>query len=145
MLGHTFIFQKGDWIGEGKIAFSASPEQIKFYTKWTIESASPSEIRCLQQVEMHGTTDQVRNHLTFMKIVEGAFEVELENDLVGKIFGKGIIDGKNIAWEYRNQEKFEGFEVYERLENGDYLMHAEYASEEQFRTIIDGRIWLKTS
>jgi hypothetical protein len=41
------------------------------------------------------------------------------------------------------QFAFEGFEVYEQQENGDYFLHAEYGSPDQFRTIIEGLIWRK--
>jgi hypothetical protein len=54
-----------------------------------------------------------------------------------------VIDAKTIAWEFRNNEEFQGFEVYELQENGDYMLHAEYSTSEDFRTIIDGRVWQK--
>jgi hypothetical protein len=71
--------------------------------------------------------------------------MELENELLGKVKGAGVIDEKTIAWEFHGTGGLEGFEVYELQDNGDYMMHAEYSSPDQFRTIIDGRIWKKNA
>jgi hypothetical protein len=65
--------------------------------------------------------------------------------MLGSVQGKGIIDAKTIAWEFRGHPDFEGFEVYELQENGDFMLHAEYSSLDQIRTIIDGRIWKKAT
>ena len=146
MESHLFLFEAGQWIGEGRVKFSASPEQIKFYTKWTIPAATGDEnpiIRCTQQVEMQGSSEQVVNNFQLSNISNGSFAIQIENDLVGKVQGKGVTDAKTIAWEFRGHPGFEGFEVYELTDNGDYMLHAEYSSPDQFRTIIDGRIWKK--
>lgn len=143
---HQFIFCPGVWIGEGKITFSTSPEIIHFYTKWTVKKLDEkSEYVCEQQVEMQGVDDSVFNTLTFSDATPGAFAITLENELVGKVIGKGIIDPKTIAWEYHSGTEFEGFEVYELQENGDYMLHAEYSSPDQYRTIVNGRIWKKST
>jgi hypothetical protein len=48
-----------------------------------------------------------------------------------------------IAWEFReNDLNFEGFETYHLQEDGSYTMHAEYVTSDQFRTQIDGKLWL---
>lgn len=145
---HPFIFEAGKWIGEGKVKFSSSPEQMKFYTKWNIPKSSEESgskmVICSQQVEMQGNNEQVINRFYFHSFTPTSFKIELENELVGKVEGKGVIDEKTLAWEFRGHPNFEGFEVYELLDNGDYTLHAEYASPDQFRTIIDGRIWKKS-
>ncbi len=143
---HLFIFNPGIWIGEGKITFSTSPEIIHFYTKWTIEPFDEEVgYSCQQQVEMQGVNESVFNNLSFSEVTPKSFKITLENDLVGVVDGKGIIDPKTIAWEYRPNTDFEGFEVYELQENGDYMLHAEYSSPDQYRTVIDGRIWQKST
>src|SRR5688572_1536614 len=108
-----FIFQLGTWIGEGKISFSSSPEFIKFYTKWQIQEESPGQLKAVQIVEMQDVEEHVVNFYTFLDILDSSFTVLLENEMIGKITGKGIKDERSIAWEFRNQEIFEGFEVYE--------------------------------
>jgi hypothetical protein len=140
---HAFIFEQGLWIGEGKITFSVSPEHIHFYTRWTVEKVADHLIRSLQEVEMHGSDEKVKNEITFSEMTPHSFLIQLENHLIGSVKGKGIIDEKTIAWEVKGEQGFEGFEVYELQENGDYMMHAEYVSTDQFRTIVDGRIWKK--
>lgn len=147
----AFIFSPGKWIGEGKISFSGSPEILRFFTRWEISSAEPEgvlhEITCHQVVEMQGgaAEEHIKNRFTVSQVNDNSFVLELENELIGVVQGKGIIDAKKIAWEFRGHPTFEGFEVYELQENGDYLFHAEYVSPDQFRSIIDGRIWKKAT
>lgn len=143
---HRFIFIPGTWIGEGTISFSSSPERIHFYTKWLTNSWDPIlGFICTQQVEMQGVEENVFNKLAITEILDSKFVITLENNLIGSVVGKGIINEETIAWEYRKGSDFEGFEVYELQKNGDYLLHAEYASSDEYRTVIDGRIWLKSS
>jgi hypothetical protein len=40
---------------------------------------------------------------------------------------------------------FEGFEFYEKQDDKNYLMRAEYATTDQFRTLIQGRLWQKNT
>lgn len=149
MAQHAFIFESGLWVGEGRVRFSSSPDQVKFYTKWTIpknlKQATGEEGSCSQQVEMLGSNEQVVNKFVITMQSQNSFMISLENEMVGKVQGKGIVDEKTIAWEFRGHPGFEGFEVYELTDNGDYMLHAEYASPDQFRTMIEGRIWKKAA
>jgi hypothetical protein len=145
---HQFLFTKGYWIGEGRVTFNASPDILKFYTRWVISPQfSPSKsietVSCFQEVEMQGTEEHIKNQFNLFNVSADAFIIELENDLIGRVSGTGLFDAKKIAWEFKAHPTFEGFEVYELQENGDYLFHAEYVSPDQFRSVIDGRIWLK--
>ena len=72
-------------------------------------------------------------------LTETTFSISLENELIGKAIGKGVIDGGKIAWEIKSPDTFHGFEVYELQENGDYMLHAEYVAQDNFRTLIDGK------
>lgn len=148
MIKHLFIFQQGFWVGEGKITFSMSDDVLMFFTKWTFlksegEKEVPFEIKAVQDVELLGGVEKMKNFFTFSDIKSDSFTVTLENELVVSIKGKGIIDDKTIGWEFRDPN-FEGFEIYELKEKGeDYSFHAEYMSGEKFRSIIDGNIWKK--
>lgn len=142
---HAFIFEPGIWIGEGRVTFSASPEYVRFFTKWVVEKFDEEKgIVCHHYVEIQGINENMLNSISFFNITPKTFSVMLENNLIGKVPGTGIIDPKKIAWEYRGHPEIEGFELYELLEDGDYMLHAEYASTDQYRTIIDGRIWKKS-
>jgi hypothetical protein len=145
MAKHQFLFESGIWLGEGTVSFSGSAENIHFYTRWEIEQLQTEglPLRCKQTVELQGIDDKVVNALEVTTINTSSFEIWIENDLMVRVGGKGVIDSKKVAWEFRGQDHFEGFEVYELLDNGDYKMHAEYASSDQFRTIINGMIWKK--
>lgn len=145
MAQQEFIFSTGLWLGEGKITFSSSNEFIKFYTRWQITEESSGIIRAVQVVEMQGIDEQMVNTFTFKDIHPESFSLSLENKIVGMIAGSGLRDTDLIAWEFRGQAAFEGFEVYERQDNGDYFLHAEYGAPDQFRTIIEGLIWRKGS
>jgi hypothetical protein len=143
-MAHDFLFQAGKWIGEGRVTFSASPEHVHFYTKWEINPLEDLQIHCQQRVEMRGVEENVFNKLVISEITSKTFSIEFENEMMGKVQGKGVIDDTTVAWEFHGKEGIEGFEVYELQENGDYMLHAEYATEDQYRTIIDGRIWKKS-
>lgn len=94
---------------------------------------------------MEGGGGTVYNSFIFSDVHQNTFTVELVSEPLGKVLGKGVMDSKMIAWEFRGNPDFEGFEVYELQDNLDYMMHAEYSSSELARTIIDGRIWKKTN
>jgi hypothetical protein len=145
MRSKDFIFTPGLWLGEGKISFSSSLEFLKFYTKWQIVEESSEVMKAVQIIEIQGIEEQIVNMFMFKDITSTSFAVFLENNIVGKISGKGLLDEHLIAWEFRGQIAFEGFEVYEQQENGDYFLHAEYGSPDQFRTIVEGLIWRKGS
>jgi hypothetical protein len=144
MSQHDFLFHPGYWIGEGKITFSVSSEHLRNYTRWIVSPESKEGIQCKQTVEMQGGSDNVNNAFFLHGITATGFKINLENELVGTVKGTGVIDAKTIAWEFRGNGGIEGFEVYELQDNGDYMIHAEYSSPDQFRTIIDGRIWKKS-
>ncbi|CCB85605.1 MULTISPECIES: hypothetical protein [Parachlamydia] len=145
MFQHLFIFQPGLWIGEGKLTFNTSSETLRFFTKWTVSSLVQDEIHTFQQVEMESVTEQMRNHFRFFDITPTSFSLELENETMGKVSGIGVIEQNKIAWEFRS-DTLEGFEVYIfNPELEEYALHAEFSSSEDFRTIIDGKIWKKTT
>ncbi|GAB4187428.1 MAG: hypothetical protein Tsb0015_06140 [Simkaniaceae bacterium] len=143
MKEHVFLFEPGTWLGEGKIKLTMSEEKLQFYTKWTIPKIDPSGcLECVQDIEISGLSDPMRNEFAITEIGEEGFVIELENQSLGKIFGKGMIKKNVISWEFRNAELgFEGFEFYEKQADGTYFMHAEYATTDDFRTVIQGKIW----
>jgi hypothetical protein len=116
---------------------------MKFYTKWTVPKIDPYGcLECQQEIEISGISDQMRNEFAITEIQDEGFIIELENQSLGKIFGKGIIKKNMIGWEFKHPEiGFEGFEFYEVKDDGSYFMHAEYATNDDFRTIIEGKIW----
>ncbi len=140
---HHFIFQPGFWIGEGRVTFSTSPEVLHFYTKWQANGLKNGTIECVQVVEMQGANEQVFNRFILSEIKGESFVITLENDLIGKVQGTGVIDEKRIAWEFRGESGLEGFESFKLQDNGEYGVHAEYTSQDQFRSIIEGKIWKK--
>lgn len=142
MFNHTFIFQPGLWEGEGTIAFSHSSEKLAFSTRWEVEEGDVSGVTCIQEVKMVGADENVTNKFTFSELTPKSFEVALENDLMGSVLGKGVVDEKLIAWEFRADQGMEGYEVYELQEDGQYSLRAEYASPDQFKTIIRGTLRL---
>jgi hypothetical protein len=141
MTQHAFVLAAGKWVGEGKITFSASSELVHFYTRWLFGSVEGGTITGTQEVEMPGNEPNMMNRFAFSNVTPSSFAIELENEILGYVKGSGVIDDKTIAWEFHGSNGIEGFEVYTLQDNGDYMLHAEYASPDQFRTIIDGRIW----
>lgn len=142
-----FIFEPGVWLGEGKVKLSISEEELKFATRWNIDKAKKTgRIISVQEVQITGVPEMMNNRFLFYDFDQETFKVELENQTIGKIVGAGIYRPKLIAWEFRlNEIGFEGFEMYQLLEDGSYFMHAEYLAEEDFRTHIQGKIWKKSA
>jgi hypothetical protein len=142
MTSHAFLFSPGTWLGQGKITFNSTVDSIEFFTRWVILE-SDKTLTSTQEVEMKGIDGKVENLYVVSKVTPESFIIALDNELIGKVQGKGVIDPKNIAWEIRGQNEFEGFEVFELQDNGEYKFHSEFFSPDQFRTIIDGRLWRK--
>jgi len=119
-------------------------EQLSFFTRWDIPAvSSKGRIDSLQEIQISGLQDMMQNQFSIYDISDKGFNIELENQTLGKIVGKGLINEKLIGWEFRLGELgFEGFEFYEATgDPNTYLMHAEYATTDDFRTIIHGKIW----
>ncbi|MCH1430653.1 MAG: hypothetical protein L7U87_07870 [Chlamydiales bacterium] len=139
---HRFIFQPKVWLGQGTISLSVSTEKVNFYTRWSLlESEDGRLLKAVQEIEMDGIAEVMKNHFQFRKDKANAFLVQLENPVLGEVSGKGLTDDKLIAWEFRSPS-LEGFEVYELQEDGHYQMRAEYcSSQDEEHTVIQGRIW----
>lgn len=145
MKDHLFIFGPGHWIGEGKISLNMVEEELAFNTNWAIQNKDvEGKVRCTQDIQVHGLSENMRNDLTFYDFGSKSFSVEMENQNVGRIVGTGVYDEKVIGWEFRSNEmEFEGFETYKLQPDGSYTMHGEYVTSDQFRTKIEAKIRLR--
>lgn len=143
MFNHTFIFSPGNWMGEGKILLNMVEEELLFHTTWTVQTKDfAGKITGAQNVQIQGLSENMRNELTFYEFQGKQFLVDMENQNVGRIVGKGVVDETMIAWEFRNSEiSFEGYETYQLQSDGSYKMHGEYVTSDQFRTQIEARLW----
>jgi hypothetical protein len=147
MVQHHFLLSPGSWLGQGKIQLNMVAEELAFFTRWNVPQAdAQGKIECLQEIQIKGLSDIMHNQFLIYNHAAGEFVIDLENQALGKITGKGIINEKVIAWEFRVEEiGFEGFELYEKQDDKNYLMRAEYATSDQFRTLIQGRVWQQQS
>ena len=149
MTPHLFLLTPGEWLGEGKISFSMSPDTIPYYTRWDVQGLENNEITAVQMVEMQGAGEALLNQFRFFDLSSSSFNVELSNEMLGVVQGTGLIEPESIAWEFRNHPTFEGFEVYRRKSTDEstdeYSLHAEYSSPDHHRTIVHGRVWKKVS
>ena len=110
------------------------------FQKWM----KKGRIDSLQEIQISELSDVMQNQFAFYGITRRGFHIELENQSLGKVVGKGMINDNLIGWEFRlDHLGFEGFEFYEKGETPDtYLMHAEYSHQRTiFRTVIHGKIW----
>ncbi len=138
---HLFLISPGNWLGEGTVRFSESEEVLKFYSRWAVAHGEDS-IECTQTVEMEGGGDHVTNHLSLTDVDQRQFHIDLENAMLGELEGKGLIDERTLAWEFRDTDHgFEGYEIYERQEDDRYHLKAEYVSSDGTRTYIEGKLW----
>ena len=140
---HHFILTPSTWLGEGKIQLNMTEEDLAFCTKWRVsQKDTTGKIECVQDIQVKGLSDIMHNQFFFFDMGPGNFSVELDNPHLGKIVGRGLITDKVIAWEFRSPEiGFEGFEMYEKQSDDAYLLHAEYATTDQLRTVIRGKVW----
>ncbi len=147
MAQHQFLFTPSAWLGQGKIQLNMVSEELGFFTRWNIGLPDgDGRIECLQEIQVKGLSDVMHNVFSISNLTNGEFTIELENQALGKITGKGLINDKVIAWEFRIEDiGFEGFEMYEKQDDKNYLMRAEYATSDQFRTLIQGRLWQQTT
>lgn len=143
MFNHTFILSSGNWVGEGKITLNMVEEELIFNTNWTVQNKDfAGKVTCAQDIQVQGLSENMRNELTFYDFQPKTFLVDMENQNVGRIVGNGVYDEKMIAWEFRNNEmNFEGYETYTLQGDGSYSMRGEYVTSDQFRTVIEARIW----
>ena len=143
MTNHSFILEPSSWLGEGKIQLSMVEEELGFCTRWNVSLPDATgKIECVQEIQVKGLSDVMFNQFSFYDVSPSTFVVELENQALGCVVGTGIINEKVIAWEFRVEDLgFEGFEFYEKQSDDSYLMRAEYATTDQFRTVITGRVW----
>lgn len=119
-------------------------ENLKFLTNWNISNKDfAGKVSCVQEISIQGLSENMRNELSFFDFQPKTFTVEMENQNIGRIVGTGIYDEKMLGWEFReNDLKFEGYETYLLQDDGSYLVKGEYFSSDQFRTQIEGRIWI---
>lgn len=143
MYQHPFLLSPSAWLGQGRIQLNMVAEELAFFTKWNVNpSDTEGRIECVQEIQVKGLSDIMHNQFNIFDLNQSEFQIQLENDALGKIQGKGVINEKIIAWEFRIEEiGFEGFEMYEKQDEQTYLMRAEYATADQFRTVIQGKVW----
>lgn len=145
MVVHQFILEQGIWYGEGTIKISSTNTIHKFYTKWNIEPMLEGVVRAIQEVEIVDVKDKNRNLFHFSHLEKEQFLIQLENEIFGKVEGRGLIEPNRIAWEFHgDQQIFEGFELYEKINQDQYSMRAEFMIAGEPHTIISSKIWKKT-
>ncbi len=147
MFKHTFIFNPGNWAGEGRITLNMVEEELLFNTNWAVQNKDTGgRVSCAQDIQIQGLAEAMRNELSFYDFSAKNFAVDMENQNIGRIVGTGVFDESMIAWEFRNNDlNFEGFETYHLQSDGSYQMKGEYVTADQFRTQIEARIWPRTA
>jgi hypothetical protein len=143
MTQHQFLLAPSTWLGQGKIQLNMVSEELAFFTRWNVSNVDgEGRIESVQEIQVKGLSDVMHNQFFIYGLTNGEFSIDLENQALGKITGKGLVTDKLIAWEFRVEEiGFEGFEFYEKQDDKNYIMRAEYATTDQFRTLIQGRLW----
>ncbi len=147
MRHHPFLFTPATWLGQGTIQLNMTSEELTFFTRWTVNNLdTDGRIGCLQEIQVKGLAEVMHNDFTLYNLTGSEFSIDLENEALGRVSGKGLIDEKMIAWEFRIEDiGFDGFELYEKIDDKNYTMRAEYATNDQFRTLIQGKLWQKVT
>ena len=136
-----FLFTPGTWLGEGTIQLSMLQEPLSFFMRWRVRGADEEGvIEGTQEIQIKGHSDLMVNHFWISSMQPGVFSLFLENHAIGKLQGSGFVKESMIGWEFRSSD-VEGFEYYDKKEEEAYLVHAEFATSEQLRTVLRGKIW----
>lgn len=139
-MSHNFIFEPGVWEGKGVISFSMAEDKLPFVMRWTVQPEADGKHSFNQTVEVEDFTENMRNNFCVSEVKSDSFQIVLENHLVGSVQGKGVISPNALAWEFReNEQGFEGFEIYEKTEEG-YKMRAEFTAGDGLRTFVFGEL-----
>jgi hypothetical protein len=139
---HSFIFSPGKWLGEGKIHLNQFEEELPFFTRWTVQPMEEKEIECMQEIQVKGLSEIMVNHFRIFQIASSTFSLVMDNHAIGTVEGAGILHELAFGWEFRVPELgFEGFEYYEQESEESYRMRGEFATTDQLRTTMKGRIW----
>lgn len=145
MVKHRFLFEPGQWLGEGKVLVISQEEELKFYTRWSCQEQKNGIIIATQEIEFANGQDKTSNHFTLSHLTFDGFMMKLHNELFGEVLGKGVVSEKAIAWEFHGKDlAFEGFEVCQLQGDGSYLTRAEYTSSGEPHTVITGKLWKKS-
>ena len=114
---------------------------LTFTVRWTILPIEEKKIYFNQEISIDTFPEKMRNNFTLLPMPPNAFEILLENQIVGKVVGSGLITPATIAWEFRRKDQeFEGYEIYELQQDGSYKMRAEFSAGEGLRTQVSGTI-----
>lgn len=142
MRPHSFLLIPGIWLGQGVIKIAGVEERLRYYTRWKVSAAVEGVIFCTQEVEVQGVSEKKSNLYLFSDVKNSSFYLELDSESLGKIGGKGVIKEKVIAWElHGSHEQCEGFEIFELVSEDRYSTHAEFGSDKQENTVIQGLLW----
>lgn len=141
MQPHRFIFSPGIWEGSGIITFSMAEDVLEFSMRWTILPIEDHKIYFHQEIAIKSFPEKMSNNFTLWQISPTAFEIQLENQIVNKVTGSGLLTPTSIAWEFRRKDQeFEGFEIYEIQPDGSYKTRAEFTAGGGMRTQVAGHI-----
>ncbi len=142
MMNHAFIFTAGVWKGSGSISFSMADDILEFTTLWTVLPSEDGNFYFSQEIAIQGLSETMRNQFTLRPLNNESFDIVLENQIIGKVMGSGLISDETIAWEFRRKDQeFEGYEIYELQEDGSYKMKAEFTAGAGLRTYVSGQIF----
>ncbi len=116
-------------------------DRFKYQTKWHIHSQEEERIYAIQEVKIEGFNESNKNQFVLTSLTPSSFGIELKNNIVGTVPGKGVLDAQVLAWEFHAPEMdFEGYEVYELHPDKSYSVRANYVSGEGLRTFIEGEL-----
>lgn len=138
---HDFIFKPGNWEGEGNITFSMADDVLPFKVYWTVFQNEDEKITFNQVIDVEGFSESLRNYFTLFKLTFSTFEIDLQSSSFGKVEGKGLMTDLAIGWEFnREDQDFQGYEIYELQSDGSYKMRAEFTSGDNYRTHVQAHL-----
>jgi len=105
--------------------------------RWDIEEKADGSYLATQKVSIEDLESR-ENRYVISSLEGGEFQLLLSNETVNACTGRGAMNETKIVWEFFYPGTLDGFEIYERLNETEYVFEAEYGKSEEFVTKIKG-------
>lgn len=142
-----FFDETKQWRGEGTLTVSdlEQPIQILISLDLVETSSHFGSLSYEHSLIFQGMNEVVENTYVLHSFEKGKFQIEISNQAWGKILGVGIFTDRFFGFEIGSHEnQFQGYEYYQKTEEGFWSVEGEYVSNGDMRSQVKGFIYPAT-